>query len=133
MEPLLALVFIITIVIIGVFIYCWYRIHTSICTHNAESKKTPKDYGLTYETRYIRTSDGLKIATWYIPVKKPKAIVILVHGYAPLDGGRPLMLYNAEFLYHAGYTSLMVNLRATGESEGNKSTFGVSEWKDVEA
>jgi len=128
-----ALCLIILCIVLGVFLYCWYRIHTSICTHNAESKKTPKDYGLPFDTRYITTSDGLKLATWFIPVKNPKAIVILVHGYAPLDGGRPLMLYNAEFLHHAGYTSLMVNLRATGESEGSKSTFGITEWKDVQA
>src|SRR5215469_8758383 len=115
-------------VFLGLFLYSWYRIHTAICTHNVEGKKTPKDYGLSYETRYITTSDGLKLSTWYIPAKNPKAFVILVHGYHQLDGGRPLVLYNAEFLHHAGYTTIMVNLRATGESEGKESTFGVTEW-----
>ncbi|SRR6266568_510835 len=120
-------------IILGLIFYSWYRIHAAICTYCEEGKKTPKDYGLLYETRHITTSDGLKLSTWYIPVKNPKAIVILVHGYATLDGGRPLVLFNAEFLRHAGYTTLMVNLRATGESEGKKSTFGVTEWMDVEA
>jgi dipeptidyl aminopeptidase/acylaminoacyl peptidase len=129
----LAIYLTVVLIIIGAFFYSWYRIHEVICTYNKESKKTPKDYGLSYETRYITTTDGLNLSTWYIPAKNPKAFIILIHGYAQLDGGRPLVLFNAEFLHHAGYTTFLVNLRATGESEGKKSTFGVSEWRDVEA
>src|SRR6266404_347915 len=109
-SPIFIILFLI-ILIFTIVLYSWYRIHTAICTHNLEAKKTPGDYGLLYETRHITTSDGLKLSTWYIPVKNPKAIVILVHGYATLDGGRPLVLFNAEFLHKAGYTTIMVNLR----------------------
>lgn len=95
----------------------------------------PQDFpkpNFPYETRRIKTSDNLGIAAWYIPVKNPKAVVILVHGYNP-QGGKAEMLPHADYLYKAGYSTLLLDLRGNGESEGGKVTLGAKEWQDLEA
>jgi uncharacterized protein len=127
------IIILILLFVLCLFLYSWYRIHTAICIRSSEGKKTPEEYGMSFETKQFTTKDGIELAGWYIPVKNPKAFVILVHGYAQFDGGRPLMLFDAEFLHRAGYATLLISLRGTGESEGTKSTFGVTEWKDAEA
>jgi alpha-beta hydrolase superfamily lysophospholipase len=118
---------------IAFFCYSWYRVHTSLSRHIDEIAETPKDYGLSYETKHFVSADGINLAAWYIPVENAKAFVVLVHGYKEDCGGRPLMLYAAEFLHRAGYASVIVSLRANGESEGSKITVGVTEWQDAEA
>lgn len=82
---------------------------------------------------YFKTNDNLKIAGWYTKAENPKAVVILVHGFTESDGGKSLMLEHAQYLKEVGYSSLAIDLRGTGESDGNKVFFGTKEWKDVEA
>src|SRR6266567_4122107 len=69
------------LVCVGIFFYTWYRLHTSVAMHVPADRDTPEKFGLKYQTKYVTTSDGFTIAAWDIPVKKPKAIIILVHGY----------------------------------------------------
>ena len=81
----------------------------------------------------LKTSDGVKISSWYMPVKNPKAVLILVDGYKETNEEKIRMFGHAEYLRKAGYSCILIDLRSFGESEGNKITFGVNEWKEAEA
>lgn len=133
MKRLIEHVFIILILVVGVFCYTSYRAYAKLNRHVSPGKETPAVYGLNYENKYFTSSDGVKIASWYIPVKKARAVVILVHGFKNSDGGKSAMLQHAAYLNKAGYSTLLLDLRSVGYSQGDRVTLGVNEWKDVEA
>lgn len=85
---------------------------------------------IPYEERAITTADGLQLSAWYIPAAKPKAVVILIHGFEAV-GAKAEMIPLAELLVDAGYSTVLFDLRANGESEGEKVTLGVQEWQDA--
>ncbi|HEX4337009.1 MAG TPA: alpha/beta fold hydrolase [Polyangiaceae bacterium] len=75
------------------------------------------------------TKDGLTLRGWYIPSKNRRA-VLLAHGYR---GNRASMLPDARILAARGYGVLLFDLRAHGESDGDKTTYGDEERRDVSA
>ena len=85
---------------------------------------TPADRGLAYEDVTLATSDGLTLKGWYLPSHNGAAIILL-HGYG---GNRLEMLDRAALLAKHGYGVLLYDERASGESDGDKRTFG---WLDV--
>ena len=106
--------------------------HKSLNIHATEDTKTTQQFNLKKTEVDLVASDKIKLTTWYIPVAKPKAVLILVHGFS-IIGGRPHMLGHAKYLSEAGYSTLLLNLRSFGNSQGNKITLGVNEWKDLVA
>lgn len=73
--------------------------------------------------------DGVQLYAWYLPGTN-RAAIVLAH---TLGGSGLLMQAHAEFLRDAGYTVLLLDLRAHGRSQGNTSTYGVLEAQDVAA
>lgn len=90
---------------------------------------SPAEVGLVYQDVTLTTSDGLKLAGWYIPGRQPNAI-ILVHG---IDANRAAVLPHAAILAGAGYHLLLFDLRGHGQSEGSEITYGYREALDVQA
>lgn len=133
MTKILKHAFLIALLFVGIFCYASYRAYAKLDRHISPGDQTPANYNLSYENRYFKSSDGVRIASWYIPVKNPKAVVILVHGFKNSDGGKSVMLPHAAYLNKAGYSTLLLDLRSVGYSQGDKVTLGVNEWKDVEA
>ncbi len=125
-------IIIILIILTGIFAYTLYELHFSL-KHRGLVRIKTLDENLKLIKKDLITSDGIKISSWYIPVKNPKAVVILVHGYKEVNADKIRMLYHAEYLNKAGYSTILIDLRSFGESDGNKVTLGVKEWRDVEA
>ncbi len=75
------------------------------------------------------TSDGLTLRGWYVPSRN-RAAVVLVHGFA---GNRAQLLFEARTLARAGHGVLLFDLRAHGESGGDRVTWGDGERRDVTA
>lgn len=116
---------------VTVFVYTHQRLQAMLNIHaGQEPKELPP--GTQPETIFVVNADNQKIAYWYLPVKNAKAVVILVHGYRN-PGGKSLMVDHIEYLRKAGYSTALVDLRAHGESEGNKIYLGTKEWQDIEA
>jgi dipeptidyl aminopeptidase/acylaminoacyl peptidase len=90
---------------------------------------TPAELKRPYQDISLTTSDGLKIAAWYISGERPQAI-ILVHG---IDANRNAVMPEAKILGEAGFHLLMLDLRAHGQSEGHMGTYGYQETLDVQA
>jgi pimeloyl-ACP methyl ester carboxylesterase len=89
----------------------------------------PSDLDLPYRDAPLLTSDGLHLAAWFIPGSEPDAL-ILVHG---LGANRAAMLRLAADLHARGYSLLLPDLRAHGRSQGDVSTLGVKEVRDIQA
>jgi len=92
------------------------------------SSLTPKNLQLDYENVQFKTSDGLTLSGWFIPsgAATPKTLILL-HGY-PADKGN--ILPALAFL-QKDYNLLLFDFRYLGESEGNYSTAGANEVRDL--
>ncbi len=116
--------------LVPLFLYTWYRLHAMLHVHQPNfPPELPPD--ITPVTQFVQNSDGQKIAYWYFPVARPKAVVILVHGYNN-PGGKSLMSSHVGYLRDAGYSTVLLDLRSHAESDGQKVFMGTEEWKDVE-
>lgn len=95
----------------------------------APINRTPASLGLPYEDIWLRTSDGLTLSAWYIPPRN-RVVVIGVHG---MGSNRAEFLEEAAFLYRKKYGVLLLDLRNHGESDGEVTTLGYYETRDIAA
>jgi uncharacterized protein len=77
----------------------------------------------------FRTEDGLTLRGWWHQGEKP-ALVVLVHGHMQTRFDR---MPEANALAAKGFSTLVFDLRAHGESDGEASTLGDKERLDVAA
>lgn len=96
---------------------------------------TPADFGLPFERVGFPSSDGLALQGWFVPGPPDlggppgrRPAVVLAHGHG---GSKQDMLDHADYLHQAGYSVLLVDFRAMGESAGEYSTLGYYEWQDL--
>lgn len=78
----------------------------------------------------LDSESGANIAVWYAPADNAEATIILLH---PVRANRKAMLGRAELFHREGYTVIMIDLQAHGESLGPHITFGYLERHDVRA
>ena len=93
-------------------------------------ERTPADYGLGYREVEVQSSDGLRLSAWWVEKDRPRA-AILVHGWGADKSGLHV-LETATVYEETGFDVLMLDLRAHGESEGERVTIGYREVRDVE-
>ena len=84
--------------------------------------------GIAYQTFVIQSDK--KLESWFIPKDSAKGLILLFHGYA---GNKSQMLSRAMDLHQSGYATAIIGFRGSGNSEGNYTTIGVEESKDVRA
>lgn len=77
----------------------------------------------------VTSFDGLRLQGLYFPADRPRACVLLFHGYRS-TGLRDFGLL-IPYYHDSGFSVLAVDQRACGESEGTYITFGVKERQDV--
>lgn len=77
---------------------------------------TPADAGLEYEEAAFVTEDGLTLRGWYLPSRNRAAVMVL-HG---LSGNRESVFHIAAALQKHEYGVLVFDVRAHGESDGEK-------------
>jgi alpha-beta hydrolase superfamily lysophospholipase len=106
----------------------WILADKVVAPVNCEVGSPPAD--LIVESVTLESESGSKLATWYIPVRSAHATVVVVHG---IGAHRGLMLDRARMLHDAGYATVLVDLRAHGESSGEMITLGHLERYDVQA
>lgn len=93
--------------------------------NNPKSYRNPGERNMPYEDVIVTTSDGLKLAGWFIKQKNPTAheTVIYFHENAGNIGNR---LYAIEALYiELEVNILIVGYRGYGHSEGTPSEAGI--------
>jgi pimeloyl-ACP methyl ester carboxylesterase len=96
--------------------------------NNCEIGKPPTD--LPVESVQFTSSSGATLHGWFVSGQSGKGVIILMHG---IRGNRLQMLDRARFLFHAGYSVLLFDFQAHGESIGKHITAGYLESRDVTA
>lgn len=89
---------------------------------------TPQRARLAFEDRRLTTTDGVRIAAWYVPCDDARGTVLLLHGNAGNMADRLLAI--AQF-HRFGYRVLAIDYRGFGESDGTPSEDGT--YLDAEA
>ena len=96
--------------------------------------KTPKEYGMEYESINFYSSDGVKLSAWEIGCSGSNRLAIITHplgcnkyGFNPNHPGankqtgyKIELLKLAKVLYDAGYNVLTMDMRGHGESGHSK-------------
>lgn len=85
---------------------------------------------LTGRSVQFSSESGASIRGWLIPGQKGAGAIVLMHG---VRANRLAMLDRARFLVRAGYSVLLFDFQAHGESTGKHITFGSLESKDAQA
>jgi pimeloyl-ACP methyl ester carboxylesterase len=91
---------------------------------------TPADVGLRYREVGFSSGDGLSLRAWWIEGAGPSRAAVLVHGWGG-DRSELHVLETALVYKRAGFNVLIIDLRAHGESEGERVTVGHQEVRDV--
>ncbi len=76
------------------------------------------------------SASGATVKGWLVPAPGAKGVVILMHG---VHANRATMLERVPFLRAAGYTLLLFDFQAHGETVGRHITFGYLESRDATA
>lgn len=90
--------------------------------------KAPED--LEAQNVAFDSDSGSTIQGWFCRGAAGHGAVLLLHG---VRGSRLDMISRAEFLHKLGYSVLLIDFQAHGESPGTKITFGYLESRDVVA
>lgn len=85
---------------------------------------------LQAETITLSSRSGADIKGWWCEHPASSATILLFHG---VRGDRRSMLGRATMLQRAGYSVLLIDFQAHGESHGSHITFGHLESHDVSA
>jgi fermentation-respiration switch protein FrsA (DUF1100 family) len=83
---------------------------------------------LNAQTVHFKSDSGTTVAGWWCPVGNDRGTVLLLPG---IRANRLSMVGRAQFLQRAGYSILMIDFQATGETNGDHITFGWKESRDV--
>jgi pimeloyl-ACP methyl ester carboxylesterase len=94
------------------------------------TEQTTADEGLDFQEVSFESTDGLALKGWWVPGDAPSRAVILVHGLEGNKAGEQV-LRTASVYSGAGYGVLMFDLRGHGESQGERTTLGYQEVRDV--
>jgi alpha-beta hydrolase superfamily lysophospholipase len=91
----------------------------------------PSDFGIEAERISLTTEDGLTLVAWRVEAENPRAAVVIASGFhAP---SVTAFFGHAKMLQEAGYSSVLVELRGRGESEGDTLGVGTTEYMDIRA
>ncbi len=93
---------------------------------------TPEAFNLKAEKRTIQSPEGLHLSAWLVNSRLDTTYgtFVLLHG---ISNCKEVNFQRAAVLADSGYASLLLDLRAHGESEGEFCTFGFYEKADLKA
>lgn len=122
------LAFAITIAVLSSCVVLWIIGGSLAKPHHQIIGEIPTD--LAGQGVQFKSQSGSMLHGWFIPRKHGMGTVILMHG---VRANRLNMLNRARFLARAGYSVLLFDFQAHGESSGEYITFGYLESKDAQA
>lgn len=97
--------------------------------HQAEARQAAASFGGTLDDVQIAAADGAVLRAWFVTPKDWNgAAVLLFHG---VGDNREGMAGYAEMFLRRGYSVLLPDARAHGESGGTLATYGLLEAEDT--
>ena len=106
-----------------------FEIGSALAEPRLRAVKGPPD-DLPLRALRIPRADGGSVAAWFAAGNARQGGILLLHG---IRSDRRQMLNRARFLFAAGYSVLLIDLQAHGETPGHRITFGYRESFDVNA
>lgn len=76
----------------------------------------------------FESDSGASVRGWWCAAPDDRGVILLLPG---IRANRLSMLDRARFLFRAGYSVLLIDFQATGETKGDRITFGWKESRDV--
>lgn len=118
--------YVLAICVIAGLIVAWYVAGRLVAP--VPAKIPLPETNLPIEPISFRSDSGQRIAGWHIEHAQAQAVVLLFHG---IGSNRMAMFKRAEMLYQYGYSSVLIDFQAHGESSGQHITIGHLEKWDV--
>ena len=109
-------------------VFVWNVGSALVAPSNCEIGKPPRN--LPVQPVEFPSASGATIHGWWLAGQPGKGVVILMHG---VHANRLSLVARAEFLSRAGYSVLLFDFQAHGESLGKQITFGHLESRDATA
>jgi uncharacterized protein len=81
-----------------------------------------------YDTLKLKDRDGFNLEAWYVPIENSKGTILLFHGHA---GCKSQVVPESNYFNSLGYSTLLLDARSQGNSEGNVCTIGYQESEGV--
>src|SRR5918993_469083 len=110
---------------VGLLVVLWI---TSPSRRSPEA--TPASFGLGYRDVEFPSTDGVRLSAWWVPVEDSSMAAVFVPGWGGYKFDEHL-LQTIPVYHDAGYSVLLLDLRAQGESDGTRRTLGYREVRDV--
>ncbi|MBU5437329.1 alpha/beta hydrolase [Tissierella sp. MSJ-40] len=90
-----------------------------------------EEFGISSEHLTLKTEDGLNIAAYEVYKETPKAVIIFISGIH--NPSVTAFFGHAKMLQENGYASILYEMRAHGESDGDVIGLGFKEHLDTKA
>src|ERR687895_2074661 len=110
---------------VGLLVVLWM---TSPSRRSPEA--TPASVGLRFREVEFPSTDGVRLSAWWVPVEDSSLAAVLVPGWGGYKFDEHL-LQTLPVYHDAGFSVLLLDLRAQGESDGTRRTLGYREVRDV--
>jgi uncharacterized protein len=111
--------------LVGVYVLVAPLAMAIAATHRPRQAVAPVVLGRPYQQVTVRTSDGLRLAGWYVRSRNGAAVI----SYPTRKGKLP----QARMLVRHGYGVLLLDARGYDGSDGAPNMFGWGETKDIDA
>jgi len=96
-----------------------------LATHRPRAEVEPAALGHPYERVTVTTTDGLRLAGWYVRSRNGAAVISYPTRVGKLPQGRMLV--------RRGYGLLLLDARGYDGSQGDPNVFGWDDAKDIDA
>ena|SRR5438477_2145294 len=112
----------IVVAIVGTISVGW------LLAHPVQTRIGNPPADLNAEPVTFASDSGANIHGWWCPIQNGRGTVLLLPG---VRANRLSMVGRARFLHRAGYSVLLIDFEATGETKGDHITFGWKESRDA--
>src|SRR5690606_31725055 len=135
-KPVKKIITIIVIILTAVIIAAFAAIPPLVMKeiihlHVDFEEKSPSDFGVEAEEVWLTTEDGIRLISWEVKAHDPKGIVIFLSGIH--NPSVTAFFGHAKMMAENGYSSLLIEMRSHGRSEGDKIYIGTREYLDTKA
>ncbi|MBE8723617.1 alpha/beta hydrolase [Flavobacterium hungaricum] len=104
------------------------KVKTLFLGVNNPKPKNSKFPSQSYTT--LKLKSNKEIECWHIRNAKPKGTVILFHGYG---SEKSSLIERSDEFQKLGYSTMLVDFMGSGNSDGNQTTIGFKEAKEVKS
>lgn len=118
---------------IGVFSVIPFRVMKPMVERHVDFKKVweASEFGVEANHFFVQTDDGLNISTYEVAVDTPKVVVICLAGIH--NPSATAYFGHAKLFKEQHISTFLFDMRAHGESDGDKICLGYKEYLDTKA